>query len=203
MRIRITGIRPIILSNPQTVKLSNPYAIISRKLNAELKAARKKGNEDKLLEIEAKQIRNDWESSAYWSTKHKSFYLPDTVVIAALRAGAAAAKKGKDIDRCVIVTEPMMLIESPIKHPSFDAYFADEAFHMECPCKVPPKTGSLIWKCRCMIPTGWAGEFEVDYDEDIIAEKAMREVAVQAGLVGAGGWRPKFGRFTAEILGVK
>ena len=113
LKVRIKGFRPLIFTNPQTVKLSNYYAVVSRKLNAELKAARKKGNEDKLLEIEGKQIRNDWEASAYWSKEDKSFYLPDTIIAATIRAGAAAAKKGqaKTILRSGMSADAAMLQE--------------------------------------------------------------------------------------------
>ncbi len=190
-----TGIRPLILANPQTVQLSNPFAMESRKLNNILKLARKKGDEDKLVELEQKQMRNDWQASAYWDESRKSFYVPDTLLLACIRGGAAAAKKGKDIDRAVIISETEAMIDT-VKHNSLDAYWQDEAFRMAGPCKIPPKTGALIWKCRCMIPTGWKISFTIEYDEDIFAEKSLKDAIDLAGrLVGIGGWRPKFGRF--------
>ena len=42
IKVKWTGIRPLILSNPQTVQLSNRYATESRRVNTLLKAARKK-----------------------------------------------------------------------------------------------------------------------------------------------------------------
>jgi len=191
-----TGIRPLLLSNPQTVQLSNKYATNSRRLNTALKAARKKQDEHKLAELEAAQIRNDWEASAYWDDAKSCFYVPDTLLLACIRNGAAAAKKGKDIDRAVMVTETEALIETETKHRTLDAYFADSTFRLECPCKVPPKTGALIWKARCMIPTGWRITFTIEYDDNIVATKSLEEALEMAGrLSGLGGWRPKFGRF--------
>ena len=196
MKTTWTGIRPLLLSNPQTVQLSNKYASESRRLNTALKAARKKQDEHKLMELEQAQIRNDWEASAYWHDEQKKFYVPDTLILACIRNGAAAAKKGKDIDRAVLITETEAMIETPTKHNSMDAYFKDPTFRMECPCKVPPKTGALIWKARCMIPTGWSITFNIEYDDSIVAEKSLLEALELAGrLSGLGGWRPKFGRF--------
>lgn len=191
-----TGIRPLIMSNPQTVEIANPFAINSRRVNGLLKAARKKGDENRMAELADEQKRGDWEASAYWDTKEKRFFIPDTCLLACIRNGAAAAKKGKDIDRAVIITEVEAVIETEIKHNSLDAYYKNENFRLECPAKVPPKTGALIWKVRCMMPTGWKISFEIEFDENIVAEKSLREALELAGrLSGIGGWRPKFGRF--------
>lgn len=193
-----TGIRPLIMSNPQTVEIANPFAVESRRLNGLLKAARKKGDENRMAELALEQKRGDWEASAYWDEKSKRFYIPDTCLLACIRNGAAAAKKGKDIDRAVIISETEAFIETT-KHNSLDAYFEDEAFRLECPAKVPPKTGALIWKVRCMIPTGWSVSFTIEYDENIVATKSLTEALELAGrLSGIGGWRPKFGRFAVS-----
>ena len=197
MKVTWTGIRPLVMSNPQTVKLSNPYAIRSRELNAALKKARKKEDADKLLELEQLQIRNDWESSAYWDEKQKQFYIPDSVIIACIRAGATAAKKGRDVDRAVLMSETEAYIQTQSVK-SLDDGFKNPAFRLECPCKVPPKTGALIWKARCMIPTGWKVTFTLEYDEEIFAEKTLVTAMESSGRTGVGGWRGKFGRFLVE-----
>lgn len=191
-----TGIRPLIMSNPQTVEIANPFAVNSRRINSLLKAARKKGDENRMSELADEQKRGDWQASAYWNEAEKCFFLPDTCLIACIRNGAAAAKKGKDIDRAVIISETEAVINTTAKHNSLDAYYADPAFRLECPAKVPPKTGALIWKVRCMMPVGWTVTFNIEYDENIVAEKSLKEALELAGrLSGIGGWRPKFGRF--------
>jgi hypothetical protein len=188
------------MSNPQTVQLSNRYAMESRRLGSLVKNARKKQDENKLIELEQAQIRNDWEASAYWDDEEKKFFIPDTLLLACIKAGAAAAKKGKDIERAVIVTETQAYIE-PNGHRSLDAAFKDAAYRLECPCKIPPKTGALIWKARCIIPTGWKVTFSLEFDEDIVAQKSLEQALEIAGrLCGIGGWRPKYGRFLVEIL---
>ena len=203
LKVRSTFFRPLIMSNPQTVQISNSFAIIGRKLNSELKAARKKGDEARMCELEKKQIRNDWEASSYWSETDNGFYLPDTIILAAIRAGGASGKKGKDIDRAVTLTEMRIPIVLPasVKHKTAEQFFGDvQNFHMQCPCKVPPKTGALIWKCRCMMPTGSSVVFSCEFDNDVLAIQSLKDILVAAGTIGMGGWRPKFGRFTVEFI---
>lgn len=199
VKVEFTGIRPLIMANPQTIKISNPFATEGRRLNREFKRFRRKEDDHKLFELEALQIRNDWESSAYWDKSKCMFFLPDSVLLACMREGGAASRKGKDIDRCVIITETEAYVQCK-KFKSLDEAFKDPAFRLEGPCKIPPKKGNLIWKARCMIPTGWSLQFSIEFDEDTIAEKSMIEILEAAGKVGVGGWRPKFGRFLVEIL---
>ena len=107
-------------------------------------------------------------------------------------------KKGKDVDRCVLISETQAYIETK-GHKTLDAAFRDPEFRLECPCKIPPKKGALIWKCRAMIPTGWKLTCTIEYDETIFPTKTMKEALEHAGkFCGLGGWRPKFGRFLVE-----
>lgn len=199
IKVKWTGFRPLVMSNPQTVQLSNPYAVSSRKTGREIKAARKKDDEDKLARLEKEMSRNDWEASAYWNDEAKTFSLPDTVIIACIRSGATASKRGRDIDRAVIVNETEVEVGGIPQHKSLDAYFAEKSFLLSSPCKIPPKTGALVWKSRCMMPTGWTLEFSLDYDETVLEKNTLIEAMQTAGkLCGIGGWRPKFGRFSVE-----
>lgn len=186
------------MTNPQTVKLSNRYAVEARRLNALVKAARKSGDEQVLVSLEPLVMRNDWESSAYWDDKERKFFIPDSSIMACIRAGATASKKGRDIDRAVIMSETQAFVDT--KHfKSLDDAWEDEKFRLEGPAKVPPKTGSLIWKCRCMMPTGWVISFSLEYDELMFPGKSLADAIDAAGkMQGMGGWRPKFGRFLAE-----
>jgi hypothetical protein len=189
------------MSNPQTVQLSNPYAVKSRKIGTDAKAARKKQDEDKLARLETEMARNDWEASAYYNDATGAFFIPDSVIIACIRSGATVAKRGRDIDRACIVNEEDVQVGGVPKHKNLDGYWSDKSFHLSGPAKIPPKTGALIWKTRCMMPTGWTLEFSVDYDEGLIEEKTLIEAIKTAGAIcGIGGWRPKFGRFETEVI---
>lgn len=193
------GIRPLVMANPQTIRLSNSFAIEARKLNSNLKKARKKEDESVMMELEQQQFWNDFCSSAYWSEEQKRFYLPDSVLLACIRTGASAAKKGKDIDRAVLITETEVLIQTkPVK--SLEEAFQDPSFRLGGPCRIPPKTGALIWKMRCMIPTGWKMVFHIVFDEQVFPGKSIEKVLEAAGEAGIGGWRPRFGRFLVKII---
>jgi len=199
LKVKLTGVRPLVMSNPQTVQLSNPYALKSRKVGSEVKAARKKQDEDKLVRLETEMAMNDWEASAYYNDETNTFFLPDTVIIACIRAGATAAKRGRDIDRACIVNETDVPILGVSKHNSLDGYWGDKAFRLSGPAKIPPKTGALIWKTRCMMPTGWTLEFTVDFEDSMIEKATLIEAIKTAGaMCGIGGWRPKFGRFLVD-----
>lgn len=199
LKMQWTGIRPLVMSNPQTVNIVNPYAAESRRLGGLMKTARKKGDEDRLVELEEEQRRNDFAASAYFD--NDGFYLPDTVILAVFKEAAKTVRKGKDIDRAVLMTETEARIVTRKKFKSLTEAFADENFRLETPAKIPPRTGALIWKCRCMIPTGWTLNFNLEFEDSLIAEKTIVEISGVAGaLVGVGGWRPKFGRFITEVV---
>jgi hypothetical protein len=55
---------------------------------------------------------------------------------------------------------------------------------------------------RPMIPTGWTLDFALEWDPTVIESlKDLVTYMVDAGsLIGLGDWRPKFGRFTVEVL---
>jgi hypothetical protein len=164
-----------------------------------MKAARKKGDEDRLTELQAEQSLNDFSASAYW-TKEDGFYLPDSVMEACIKEAARTLRKGKDIDRGVLVSETVVSLKTGKRFTSLGQAYEDESFRMEGPCKIPPKTGALIWKTRCMIPTGWTAQFQIEFDETTISVKTLEEIVHVSGeSIGIGGWRPKFGRFTAEV----
>lgn len=193
------GIRPLIMSNPQTVDIENSFSAEQRRLNSLLKDARKKGDEDRLLELAIAQKRNDFMASAYFDAKEKRFFVPDSVIMACIKEAAKASKKGKDIDRAVLMEETQAYVEGVPAVKSLDDAYTKDEFKLQTPCKIPPKTGSLFMKLRCVMPTGWKAKFALSFDETVIAEKTVRDVLERAGgFVGIGSWRPKFGRFVSE-----
>lgn len=200
LHVTATGIRPLIMSNPQTVDIENKYSIESRRLGGLLKKARKKEDESMMQELAALMKRNDFFASAYYDDKEKKFFLPDTVILACIKEAAKSQKKGKDIDRSVLMEETQAYISNVPKAASLEAAAENEAFYFDTPAKIPPKTGSLIYKRRCIMPTGWQAAFQLTFDDTAITTKLMAEIVTYAGAsVGVGGWRPKFGRFTVEI----
>ncbi len=200
LKVQITGIRPLLMSNPQTVDVTNPYGTNSRRINNLLKKARKKEDESMMAQLSQEQKENDFTASAYFDASESKFFIPDTVILACIKESAKAMKKGKDIDRAVQLSESEAYISGVPTVKSLSEAYKHGAFTFGSPCKIPPRTGALMWKIRCMMPTGWKASFELMFDEEIITGESLRAIVDNAGiLVGVGGWRPKFGRFTAEF----
>lgn len=194
-----TGIRPLIMSNPQTVDDENPYAQASRRLNIAKKKARKKDDES-LIELSRQQKANDFYASAFFDERAKKFFIRDSTILACIRDAAKDARRGKDIERCVMMEETEAWIEGVPAVESLEQAFKMDQFRLETPAKIPPKTGALLWKVRCMMPTGWRIKFSLTFDEEIFPGGTMLKILERAGrFIGLGGWRPKFGRFTCEV----
>src|SRR3990167_1501833 len=63
----------------------------------------------------------------------------------------------------------------------------------------PGPKGKPALILRPALRAGWRLTFQVAILDDVISEKAVHEAYSQAGLyVGAGGWRPEFGRFLVK-----
>lgn len=203
IRLRWTGIRPLLMSNPQTVDPLNKYSRKSQSLNNEKKQAKKKtDNWDAIKRLESEMSENDFLASVYWNPD-VGFYLTTDILEACIRAGAAKERKGKDVQTAVMVEADggVVPIKTKRKHKSIDDAFLDPEYLFRSPVKIPPKTGSLVMKSRCMMPTGWQIDVEITYDDEIISKQALIQACVDAGaLCGLGGWRPKFGRFTVEVI---
>lgn len=199
INVTLRGIRPLIMSNPQTVDVENAFSGEQRRLNRLLKDARKKGDEDRLLDLAVQQKKTDFMAGAYFDDKAKKFFIPDAVIMACIKEAAKASKKGKDIDRAVLMEETHAYVENVPTVKSLEDAYTKADFKLQTPCKIPPKTGSLFMKLRCVMPTGWKTKFALSFDEEVIAEKTIHEVLARAGgFVGIGSWRPKFGRFVVE-----
>ena len=226
LKFRWTGIRPLLMLNPRVVQASSPYAVKARELNEKMKKARKDNKGDILMQLEQEMAKNDWEGSAYWDQERKSFYLPDGNVLACLKKGMG--KFAKDVDRAVSVDDAALGpngIDSRVFIEIGDDFdTAEEAYEYSIqlngktvhpykmveqyyfpyrisgPVRIPPRTGPVVWKTRCMIPTGWKITFTLLYDEEVLSDGSLITGGFNAGrVVALGSWRPKFGRFTQEI----
>lgn len=196
LNVIIEGIRPLIMGNPQTVDIENPYAIESRRLVADLADKRRAKNEGRLIEIAREQKKNSFMSAAYFDAEASKFFLPDSVILAAIKEAAKSSKRGKDVDRCVIMTQTHAFIQGVPAVKSLEDAYSKDVFRLDVVAKVPPKKGALLMKTRCVMPTGWFIKFTLEHDPNIITATTLKEIIEYAGaMVGIGGWRPKFGRF--------
>lgn len=66
----------------------------------------------------------------------------------------------------------------------------------EVPGRTPPRTGTMTIVRRPALKAGWRVRMEVAVLDDSVPSEALKDALSNAGLyVGAGSWRPEFGRF--------
>lgn len=61
-------------------------------------------------------------------------------------------------------------------------------------------TTSRTMRCRPRFPAGWSVRAEGIVDPSVLEVSDLQQIATTAGLmIGLGDWRPRYGRFTAEV----
>lgn len=189
IKVRWTGIRPLIMHNGLLADPTNPHTRAVKKICS--KGSKKMTDSD----YEARD-RHEWEGGLYWDDE-AGVYMPSDNIERCVQGGGQKSRIGKDIQTAVMVQDDIV----PVK---FDGpkdkekMFADLKFTLRRGVVV---NKSRIIRIRPMIPTGWILEFTLDFDETIINRKAVLQSMLDAGaLVGLGDWRPKFGRFNVEEI---
>jgi hypothetical protein len=197
LNVKWTGIRPLIMHSAAMIDPDNAAVRAKNKLQRDLKQLKKDdedGRERKRREIE----RMEWEGSLYWNGS--ALYVPGDNIMACIVAGARKIKMGKQVEQSLVPPDDAPLEIAALRAGmSLDQIFETDGFQLRAPVRIPPKTGSRVMSVRPMIPTGWAIEFGLEFDETICPVKDLREAMNNAGaLIGLGDWRPKFGRFTVD-----
>lgn len=202
LKVQWTGIRPLIMENAAMIDPRNEIVRELKRLNHRYKeAAKKRDNEEQTDALADEMDRLKWMGSAYWRDGI-GFFVPADNIAKALRDGAAKSKKGKDIQAAAIIDEIEVPVGGIDKRQKLKDYYGHESeFVLRCPIRIPPKTGARVMADKVCIPTGWTLSFSVSYDESLISEQSLLTAMEDSGaLVGIGGWRPKFGRFTVEVV---
>lgn len=190
LNVKITGIEPLLLNNPQSVDPFNRYA----KASKEITAKRKKTDEDllKLREIEL-------ESKIYWDDAI-GLWVPSTWIIAAI-AGQSWAKakiKKAEIRSCVFINSSKIKLnyagESKVKE-KVDIV-KNEQFHTV----LNLKQGQVRVCKAAPIFHDWSFKFELLFDDSIINESDLKNlIDIAAKFGGFGDFRPTYGRAMAEF----
>ena len=152
----------------------------------------------------------DWVYSGYWKVPGKvhindtenavafegfaGLYMPSQNFQRCLRNGATAFKLGKEVERALIVeNEAAIVYDGPI---SAEELIQDPRFMLTSPVVRQKVTN---WVTRLLIPS-WNCDFAVTIDDDRISVDALERIVQAAGrFEGIGTWRPRYGRFTAEL----
>lgn len=179
---RITGVVPLIMHNGQT---RNPLNDFSKEIK---RISGKKSKTDADYE---EMARVEWYASLYVQDGH--LVMPGENWERLLLDAGRKRKLGKQIQAGTF---------SPGAYPieydgpqAVDDLWEDPRFRFTHAVKVGQ---SAVMRTRARFDA-WACTIEVRYDPEIIDLSQLNQIMVIGGdMIGAGDWRPKFGRFQAQ-----
>ncbi|MBY3789543.1 hypothetical protein HPQ32_14035 [Photobacterium carnosum] len=190
LKVKITGIEPLLLNNPQTVDPFNKYARAAKLITAK----RKKTDEDlyRLREIGI-------ESKIYFDDV-VGLYIPSTWITASIasQSWAKAKIKKADIRSCVFINQSKIKLNytgmDKVKE-KVDVVNNDQ-FH----AVLNLKQGQVRVTKAAPIFHDWSFEFEVLFDDTIINESELKGlIEFGAKFGGYGDFRPTYGRSFATF----
>jgi hypothetical protein len=184
-KIDIVGTEPLLMHNSQLADPLNPFT----KALAEVTSKKSKTDDD-----HAEMARREWLGGLYFDPEIGP-YVPGVNVERSLLDAARMNRLGKSIERGVFIqTNENALQYSGSRDMS--VLVKDENFRHMASVKIGMKR---VMRCRPIFRT-WATSAQGYLDESQLDMAELRQIATNAGrLVGLGDWRPRFGRYTAEI----
>lgn len=184
------GFRPLIMHNERLADPTDHYA-------KQIKLITDKGSKKMTEADHENRNRFEWEGGLYWDDKLGPV-IPGDNIEACIKEGAQKSRLGRDVVAAMWTTESVFKLEYDGPRTK-DKLFKSAQIFMKRKGVVVGQ--SRVMRCRPMFPTGWKLPFTVEYDESVINGKDIVKAMNDAGaLIGLGDWRPKFGRFTVEIV---
>lgn len=191
IKMKWTGIRPLVMHNGLLADPTNPHVVAIKKITA-------KGSKKMTTADHEERDRLEWIGGLYWSESIGGIAIPSDNLERCIQEGAKKQRLGKDFAAAVFVDSPEVELNHRLRGKPKDQMRVDPAYTLRKGCKVQL---SRIIRIRPMVPPGWSLSIGFEFDETIVNEKDVIEAAVQAGATaGLGDWRPKFGRFTVEVV---
>ena len=185
MKVKIKGLSPLLMHSD---RFANPLDKAT-KAHKELTGKRKKTDADH--EAIAK---SEWMGSLYYDEKLGP-YIPGQNLDATLQEAAKLQKLGKKFKQAVMVVEnevPLQYKGPRTPDALFDAGFVDVRGVKVAMAK--------LMRCRPKF-NEWAAEFTVAFNEDVLnAEEVKKAIADAGALIGVCDYRPRFGKFEAEVV---
>jgi len=178
----IRGTRPLLM---HSARLADPLDAISRQIKAIKKDRRRTEADEELAAL------LEWEAGLYYSDELGP-YIPSENLESMLKESARKWRKGKDIERGVMVP-----VDAAIQYdgPRALAELKELPQFRDTRSARMPSTGSRVVRCRPRFPE-WSLTFSVQFDPRIIEEQDLREIVERAGEeIGLGDWRPRYGAF--------
>lgn len=184
-----TGIRPLVMHNGLMADPTNPHT-------RRIKEITSKGSKKLTDSDYEERDRLEWEAGLYWDD-NVGACVPSDNIERCIQLGAQKSRIGKDVQAAVFCSEPIIKLDYEGPRDKAKLY-QSERFQLRKGVAVQK---SRIIRLRPMFPTGWSITFALEFDDSIINQKNLEKAMVDAGaLIGLGDWRPKFGRFTVEMI---
>lgn len=185
-KITLTGTAPLLMHNS---RLANPLDPATKALK-KVTAKRSKTDEDHAL-----VARLEHGGSLYLDPDVGP-YIPGGNIERCLVDSARMSKQGVKVTRGVFINTDVnpVLYRGPR---DMDGLWDDESFRHMAAVKVGM---ARIMRCRPVFAS-WACEAEGILDPSVLEIDDLELIATNAGqMIGVGDWRPRFGRFTAEVV---
>lgn len=184
IKVKITGTRPLLMHSDKFADPLNPLT----KAHKELTGKRKKSDDDH--EAIAK---SEWLGGLYIDAKGP--YLPGVNIEATLIAGGRLSKLGTQLKRSVEIIDDRCYLE--YDGPKTAEKLWDAQFYDARSVKVQQ---ARITRYRPLFRS-WACSCQIAFDpESINREQVIKCLEDGGQYCGVGDYRPKFGRFTVEVI---
>jgi hypothetical protein len=189
VQIQLQGVSPLLCHNGQTADPRNTYAKAMKAVSGKRKKT--DADYDELARLE-------WLAGLY--RIDGDLVIPDYVIESAMIKGAMKSKRGPQAKCGLFFTEHSSLEfdgkPAAITDDTLSEMFASGQFTHTIGVKVGM---SKVMRTRPMF-RNWSISITAQYDPDVLNMRDVEEIAIDAGkLVGIGDWRPKHGRFNAEV----
>lgn len=190
LRVKLEGASPLIMHN---ATLANPLNPLTKEFKA-ITSKRKKTDEQ-LMEI----MRLEFQGGLYWDELIGP-YIPDAVMLGAIRTAARGHQRGKDIERGVQIIEDKIPLTYKGPRTREELYAIPEFVDVR---RVVVDRGSTVMRCRPIFKA-WKAECEILFDESVINREEVVQFVKEAGIkAGIMDMRPRYGRFSAEVIDVR
>lgn len=182
--IHLTGSRPLLMHNARLSNPIDPYAQAMKKVHS-----KRKKTDDDFREL----AYREWLGSVYFNEDGP--YIPGENIESMLLDSAKLTRNGQDIKRGVMVQTDYCSLEYSGSR-DLEALSHDENFRKVASVKVGV---NRVMRCRPMFRE-WTVSASGFMDQNILNPEEFRAIVERAGrLVGLGDWRPRYGRFDAEV----
>ncbi len=190
LKLNLTGTAPLLRHN---ARLSDEFDPIVR-LMKEITSKRTNKTDDDRWELR----RLEFHGGLYMD-KNLGPYIPGQNIERALRDAAVVTRQGKNIQRGVVVlTSRARLDYDGPRDPG--ELWEDKNYVSSASIKVGT---SRVIRTRPMFPE-WSVTVDLTLDTEILDRETLEGIVHRAGKsVGLGDWRPRYGKFSAELTETK